>query len=125
MTMVCGRVAMELLDAKAFHRLNDLGARVRTGIDEAFRSAGIEGQTTGMGSLLKMHFTRHPIHDYRSASPDAEAQHNMALFNAAALNEGILVSSYGLFALSTPMTDGDAQQIVGAVERALATMARS
>lgn len=125
MTMVCGHAAMELLDAEAFHRLNDLSTRVRTGIDEAFRRTGIAGQTTGMGSLFKMHFTRHPIHDYRSASPDAEAQNNMARFTAAALNEGILVSSYGLFALSTPMTDDDGHQIVRAVERALAAIAPS
>lgn len=119
MTMVCGRVAMELLDPQSFRRLDDMGLRVRSGIDEAFRRVGIAGQTTGMGSLFKIHFTQHPIHDYRSASPDAEAQRKLSLFNFAALNEGILPSSYGLFALSTPMTEGDADQIIGAVERAL------
>jgi glutamate-1-semialdehyde 2,1-aminomutase len=119
MTMVCGRVAMELLDPQAFRHLDDIGLRVRGGIDEAFRRTGVAGQITGMGSLFKIHFNRNPIRDYRSASPDSDAQRKLSLFNSAALNEGILPSSYGLFALSTPMTDDDADQIVRAVERAL------
>src|SRR3984957_12616887 len=65
-TMRAGLVAMELLDEAAFARLDAIGAAVRSGIDQAFRQAGVPGGTVGLGSLLKVHFTDRPIRDYRS-----------------------------------------------------------
>src|SRR3954466_7959829 len=66
-TMRAGLAAMELLDEPAFAKLDVLGQRVRSGIDEAFRKAGVPGGTVGLGSLLKIHFADRPIRDYRSA----------------------------------------------------------
>jgi glutamate-1-semialdehyde 2,1-aminomutase len=44
----------------------------------------------------------------------------LSTFNLALLNRGILAASYGLMALSLPMTDADVDQIIGAVSDALA-----
>jgi glutamate-1-semialdehyde 2,1-aminomutase len=124
MSMTCGRVAMELLDPPAYEHLDNIGQRVRHGIDEALRRTGTDGQTTGKGSLIKMHFTNAPVRDYRSAAPSADSLRKLAAFNTAALNEGLLIANYGLFALSTPMTNADAEFIIQAVEKSLTRMAR-
>jgi glutamate-1-semialdehyde 2,1-aminomutase len=119
MTMRCGLVAMQLLPPAAFEKLNALGDHVRNGITQAFRRTGVVGQVTGMGSLLKMHFTDAPILDYRSARPTADMLNKAERLATHLLNEGLLAASYGLMALSTPMTASDADEIVAAVERAL------
>jgi glutamate-1-semialdehyde 2,1-aminomutase len=119
MSMRCGLAAMQLLDDAAFQRLDALGEQVRHGINQALRKAGVTGQTTGRGSLLRIHFADGAIRDYRSARPSPEAAQRLDAFVRAALNEGILLASYGLMALSTPMSSTDAEQIIAAVERAL------
>jgi glutamate-1-semialdehyde 2,1-aminomutase len=124
MSMRCGLAAMALLDQPAFERLNALGTRVREQITDLFSTTRTAGQVTGLGSLLRIHFHEGPIRDYRSARPTAEAARKLEAFVRAAINEGILLASYGLMALSTPMTAADADQIVAAVERALKHVSR-
>jgi glutamate-1-semialdehyde 2,1-aminomutase len=119
-TMRAGLTSMELLDEAAFARLDAIGKAVRSGIDEAFRKHGVPGSTVGLGSLLKVHFTDHPVRDYRSAYlTDAEAKRQSA-FHRALINHGVLSAPNGLMALSTPMTDADIDAIVAAASAALA-----
>lgn len=122
MSMKCGFAAMELLDAAAFKHLDAIGAQARDGIDEAFRRADVVGCTTGRGSLLKIHFTEVDIQDYRSARPDAKATRKMEALMESLLNDGVLMASYGLVALSTPMTQDDVASVVAAVERSLKSL---
>lgn len=91
-------------------------------IDRAFRDTGIEGQTTGYASLLKIHFTAAPITSYRTAQPDAQAASRLARLNRELLNRGVLMASYGLMALSTPMTVDDIDDVVAAVAASLKSM---
>ena len=124
-TMRAGLAAMELLDEAAFVRLDAIGAAVRSGIDQAFRHAGVPGGTVGLGSLLKVHFTDRPIRDYRSAYPTEREAGRQAVFNRGLLNRGVLAAGYGLMALSTPMTDADIDIIIAAASEALAEVASS
>src|SRR3984885_11195802 len=119
-TMRAGLAAMELLDEAAFARLDVIGERVRTGIDQAFRRAGVPGGTVGLGSLLKIHFADHPVRDYRSAYLTQQDTKRQTVFHRALLNRGVLAAGYGLMALSTPMTDVDIDTIVAAASDALA-----
>jgi len=119
MSMHCGLAAMKLLDLDAFERLTALGDRVRDGITAAYQRTGVAGQTTGMGSLLKLHFTSEPLRDYRSAMPTPHMMRQADALATALLNDGVLMANYGLMALSTPMTNADADWIVSAVEGAL------
>jgi glutamate-1-semialdehyde 2,1-aminomutase len=123
MTMRAGQVSLELLDQDAFAHLDRIGDKVRAGIDRAFEKTGMIGHTTGMGSLLRVHFTDRPIRDYRSAYERPSEARNLAAFHRALINCGILAANNGLMALSTPMTDGDADEIVGACEAALRNVA--
>ncbi len=124
MTMVAGLKTMQLLDPAAFEKLEALGSRVRSGFDEAFLRARIEGRTTGMGSLLKLHFTTRPIRDYQTAIPDPAAAHRMSQLMTALLNEGVLIAPNGLLALSTPMGNADIDEVLRAFDRALSKVDR-
>src|SRR3954462_8835249 len=114
-TMRAGLAAMELLDEAAFARLDVIGERVRTGINEAFRLSGLPGGTVGLGSLLKIHFADRAIRDYRSAYPTEQEVRRQFIFHLGLLNRGVLAAGYGLMALSTPMTDEDIDIIIAAV----------
>jgi glutamate-1-semialdehyde 2,1-aminomutase len=124
-TMRAGLAAMELLDEAAFRRLDLMGERVRTGINEAFGRSGLPGGTVGLGSLLKIHFADRPIRDYRSAYPTEREVRRQAIFNLGLLNRGVLAAGYGLMALSTAMTDEDIDMIIAAASEALAEVASS
>jgi len=124
-TMRAGLAAMELLDEPAFAKLDALGQRVRSGIDEAFRKSGVPGGTVGLGSLLKVHFADRPIRDYRSAYLTEQESRRQAIFSRGLLNRGVLAASYGLMALSTPMTEEDAETIVAAASASLAEVSAS
>jgi glutamate-1-semialdehyde 2,1-aminomutase len=124
-TMRAGLAAMQLLDEAAFTRLNVIGKAVREGINEAFRRNGVPGGTVGLGSLLKIHFADRPIRDYRSAYMTEQETKRQAVFNLGLLNRGVLAASYGLMALSTPMTDADVDTIVAAASDALAEVSAS
>lgn len=122
-TMRAGLAAMELLDSEAFSKLNAMGERVRDEINEAFRRHKVVGCATGMGSLLKVHFSDRPVRDYRSAYMTPEQSQKAAAFNLQLLNRGILAAGYGLMALSTPMTEADADAIIEASSEAIKSLA--
>jgi len=124
-TMRAGLAAMQLLDEAAFTRLNVIGEAVRKGVNEAFRRKGVPGGTVGLGSLLKIHFADRKIRDYRSAYMTEQETKRQAVFNLGLLNRGVLAASYGLMALSTPMTDADVDTIVAAASDALAEVSAS
>lgn len=77
----------------------------------------------GLGSLLKLHFSERPVRDYRSAYMSEGETKRQSVFNLEFLNRGILAASYGLMALSLPMTDTDIESIVRAASDALAQIA--
>ncbi|SPP98314.1 Glutamate-1-semialdehyde 2,1-aminomutase [Bradyrhizobium vignae] len=122
-TMRAGLAAMELLDRNAFARLDATGEAVRKGINDAFRRHGVPGTAVGLGSLLKLHFSERPVRDYRSAYMSEGETKRQSVFNLEFLNRGILAASYGLMALSLPMTDTDIESIVRAASDALAQVA--
>jgi glutamate-1-semialdehyde 2,1-aminomutase len=123
MTMRAGQVAMALLDEAAFAHLDRIGDKVRAGIDRAFETTGLTGRATGMGSLLRVHFTDREIRDYRSAYARPDEARKLAAFHRALINHGIIAANNGLMALSTPMTEADADEIIAACESALQDVA--
>jgi glutamate-1-semialdehyde 2,1-aminomutase len=123
-SMRAGIASMELLEHAAFARLDAMGETVRQGIDEAFRSEGADGRTTGLGSLLKVHMTDKPVHDYRSAHLDAAGQKRLASFVSSMLDHGVLMASNGLMALSTVMSDDDLDAVVAAARAAVRASAK-
>ena len=57
LTMAAGIASVNALTPQAIAHINQLGATLRKGMDEAFAEAGIHGHTTGEGSLAYVHWT--------------------------------------------------------------------
>ena len=123
-TMRAGEAAMSLLDEEAFAGLDRAGAFIRAEIDAAFKAVGAPGRTTGLGSLLKVHFTDRDVRDYRSAHPRPEEAARLARFVRSLLDRGVIAASYGLMALSTAMSDGDLDDLARACRGAVEDSAR-
>ncbi|QLH13064.1 aspartate aminotransferase family protein [Paracoccus pantotrophus] len=118
-TMVAGIATMSALTEESFVHLERLGDTIRNGVNTALEEKEITGSCVGLGSLFKIHFTGNPVTDYRSVYPGPEERRKLEVFHKSLLTRGILAASYGLFALSTPMTDTDACEILDALKGAL------
>jgi glutamate-1-semialdehyde 2,1-aminomutase len=122
-TMRAGLAAMQALTATSFAQLDHLGSIIRNGTNSALKKYNIPGQCVGLGSLLKLHFTDRPVVDYRSIYPTAAQRQKLDLLHKGLLQRGVLSASYGLFALSTPMTEMDAEHILAAIDETLSQIA--
>ncbi|PBB18134.1 aspartate aminotransferase family protein [Mesorhizobium sp. WSM4313] len=122
-TMRAGLASMRALTKESFAHLDRLGASLREGITASFEKHGLAGQCVGLGSLFKVHFTSHPVTDYRSIYPGPAEHRKFDTFHKGLLGRGVLSASYGLFALSTPMTEEDASAILQAIDETLGDVA--
>jgi glutamate-1-semialdehyde 2,1-aminomutase len=118
-TMRAGLASMQALTKESFAHLGRLGTFLRNGVTASFERHGLAGQCVGLGSLFKVHFTSLPVTDYRSIYPGQTERKKFDAFHKGLLGRGVLSASYGLFALSTPMTGEDAGAILQAVDETL------
>ena len=121
-TMTAGLATMQALDRAAFARLEDMGARLRARLNEAFKRSGQAGQVTGEGSLFRLMMVSGPLRNYRDTVEAGADLRSYRLFMAL-LDAGIMVNNNGLGCLSTPMGEAELDRIEGALERALSTLA--
>lgn len=123
-TMRAGLAAMRALTPATFAHLDRIGQLLRDGTNAALSRYNLPGQCVGLGSLFKVHFTAGPITDYRSVYPGGSERRKLDAFHKGLLSRGVLSASYGLFALSTPMTEADAGNILAAIDDTLGEIAR-
>ena len=116
-TMVAGYEAMGMMTPAEYDRLEALGQRVRVGLADVIEARGVSWQVTGQGSLFKLHPHPRPLVDYRSALPTPAEQASMDQFYLAMFGEGIVLTPDLVGALSTPMTDVEAEQLIEAADR--------
>lgn len=117
-TMVAGAAAMRELTDGAFARLSQLGARLRSGLEQAGRDAGVPVVATGLASLVNLHLTGRSVTDYRGAAASDRAE--LEILHLSLLNRGIFAAPRGMFNISTPMTEADVDRALEAVGGALA-----
>lgn len=122
-TMRAGLAAMRALTADSFSHLDRIGALLRDGINSSLHERAIDGQCVGLGSLFKIHFTAYPLSDYRSVYPGPVERKKLNILHKGLLDRGVLSASYGLFALSTPMTEEDARTILLTIDEVLGVVA--
>jgi len=123
MTMRAGLAAMQALSPESFAALDALGEQARAHINQSLRRLDLPGQCVGLGSLFKVHFTAQTGSDYRSVYPGPAAQQKLKLFHRGLLDRGVITATYALFALSTPMTQQDLQNILHAIDETLEEIA--
>jgi glutamate-1-semialdehyde 2,1-aminomutase len=118
-TMVAGRVAMELMTREAYQRLEQLGDRMARNIEAVFDELGEPAQITGIASLRRIHFTRTKLTDYRSAYPSSEARKRGKQLYDGLLARGFMIAPTGLMALSTVVTESEVDQLASAIRDTL------
>jgi glutamate-1-semialdehyde 2,1-aminomutase len=111
-TMAAGLVAMRLLTAEAYTRLDEIGAKLRASLAACFERAGVAGGVTGMGSLFRLHGTDREIVDYRTARATSDEAARLQRIVRRLLEHGVLISTTGLGCLSTPMGEAELESLV-------------
>lgn len=118
-TMIAGSESMRALTVDEFDRLSRLGDRARHGIRALAQKTGRPISATGRGSLFRLHPKKSAPGSYLEAfQTDEEGGHLRAILHALEEN-GILLSSTGLGAISTPMEEADIDFFLNGLEESL------
>jgi len=125
MSMSAGIASMELLGPETFEALNRIGNLAREKVREAFEAAGVPGQVTGTGSLLRIHATNRSLYDYRSFYPQSNEADKLNRLMLYLLTHGFLVNRLGTLALSTITTDAEVELFAQTVYQGLEELAKT
>jgi glutamate-1-semialdehyde 2,1-aminomutase len=119
-TMAAGIATLRHYGQAEIDRINALGARLREGFNRAFAQAGIKGQTTGMGSLMQVHFRDGEIVNPRDTGVGILGSKDLPrLLHLEMLNRGIFSAPRGMYCVSTPMGDKEIDECIDAFAAAL------
>ncbi len=120
LSMAAGHAAMAQLDPQTLERLAVLGERFREGVGRVFRQNGLRGQATGLASLSNVHWTDAPLNDARDTlAAMAAAGPLPRLLHLSMLRRGIASAGRLMYCLSTPMTAGEVDTALDALDDAL------
>jgi len=112
-SMAAGLAALKILeDTSVYQRIDRMGAKMREGLSDIMQRAGLEFQTTGIGSIFGCHFTRIPVKDATIASMgDKELSKRLMYF---LLDRGIFCLTPELVhcAISTAHTEAEIDEFL-------------
>ena len=111
----------ELRKPGTYERLFTTGARLRTGLAEAARKAGLTAQVAGEAPVFEIYFTDRPITDYRATLTADRALH--AAFTQAMLRRGV-VKAAAKFYVSLAHGDEEVRRTIQVFEEALEAVAQ-
>ncbi|MCC7272011.1 MAG: aspartate aminotransferase family protein [Alphaproteobacteria bacterium] len=97
--------------------LNARGDALRERLNAVCRAKGLPAQFTGRGSMMNIHFGWEPVRGPEGAKRTPQALRD--LFHMDLLARGIYLARRGMINLSVPMTDGDFDALVAAVDEVL------
>jgi glutamate-1-semialdehyde 2,1-aminomutase len=120
MAMAAGTATLEALSDASYERLEERGAALAAGLEDAARKAGVPVQVNRVGSMLTVYFSGEPVFDAASArKADAKA---FGRFFHAMLERGVYLapSQFEACFLSVAHTDEDVQDTIRAAEVAFA-----
>jgi len=116
-TMLAGAVTLEQLTPEVYRSLAELTEQLRQGIRKVCGELEVPVQVTGLGSLFGIHFTDQPVHNYRDVTRADAALRGQVFLGM--LNEGILMASNLVGALSTAINRDEVDAFVSALKRVL------
>jgi glutamate-1-semialdehyde 2,1-aminomutase len=120
-TVAAGLKTLELLDAAAYEKLEQLGGTLAAGLRAAIAETGAAAHVTHIGSLLNVHFTPEaPVDAEGAAGADPDSA---AAFHLGLLNRGVFIAPRGLFALSTVTEEADVRDAVAAARELFEALA--
>jgi glutamate-1-semialdehyde 2,1-aminomutase len=105
-TMAAGIATLETYGPRDIEKINRLGERLRNGLNLAFRTTGIVGQSTGVGSLATLHWRGGEIVTAHDAAVGVSGSADLLqLTHLEMMNRGIFFPRRGQFSISTAMTE--------------------
>ena len=118
--LAAGIACLEQLTPEVHARVQAIGDRARSGIDELGRRYDIPLHATGLGHLFGMHWAPERVVDYRTRMQDDREK--VATSALALINEGFYQMSLGYFLLSAEVGEAEIDGFLAALERALHTL---
>src|SRR6266566_1005165 len=115
LTMNAGLVGLtEIYTPERARALNAAGDRLRERLNAVARRHRLAMQFTGLGSMIAVHMTDHPIRSAEDAEHGNAALRDLFYFDLVA--RGIWFAKRGMFALSLALDDADHDKLADAVE---------
>ena len=116
-TMLAGAATLEELTPDVYRKLAEMTEYLRAGILQVGAELETPVQVTGLGSLFGIHFTGEELVGYRDiAAEDSTFRHQVFL---GLLNEGILMASNLVGAVSTEIGEKEIDTFTAALRRVL------
>lgn len=118
-----GLAALAELDAEAYRGLEARAARLASGLEQAFSTAGVAVQVPRVGPLVGLFFTAEPVSDYDGARAADSTRH--AAFFSAMLARGVYFapSAFEALFVSLAHTENDLEATVDAARESAAVIA--
>ena len=114
-TMTAGLATLKILeDGKVTTRLNRLGDKIRTTIQQVFDKHGIDVQMVGAGSIFNTHFAKEPIRDAFAAFRADKKK--LFDYNRALMTNGVFFLPTHAQALSTAHSKADIEKLFNETE---------
>lgn len=118
LTMSAGVAGLtEVYPAEVATSFNARGDQVRGRLNAVAKEKGLPVQFTGRGSMMSVHFGWQPVRRPEDTKQTPQAMRD--LFHMDLLARGIYLARRGMINLSVPMTDGDFDALVAAVDEVL------
>jgi glutamate-1-semialdehyde 2,1-aminomutase len=119
-----GLATLQLLDDRAYARLDQVAARLAGGLQEAFDAAGVPATVQRAGNLFSAFMTAGEVGDYDAARKQDTAAY--ARFFHAMLDRGVYLppSAFEAWFVSIAHGDGEVEQVLAAARDAAASMAQ-
>jgi glutamate-1-semialdehyde 2,1-aminomutase len=122
LTMNAGYVGLaEVYTPERCRALNAFGDGLRERLNAVVRRKGLAMQFTGLGSMIGVHMTDHPIRSEADARKGDGGLLDLFYFDLVA--RGIWFAKRGMMALSLALAEADAEQLLAAVEEFAETRA--
>ena len=121
--MTAGLTTLQALTPEGYKRLDDLGATLQAGLENAVEKAGVTARVQREGSMWTLFFSPQTVTDYQTAKAcDTKA---FAAFFHAMLRRGVYLppSQFEAGFISLAHTQGDIDQTIVAAEDALQEVA--
>ena len=119
-TMAAGLATMKEYEADQVARVNELGQRLRKGLNAAFQAAGVGIRAVGSGSIIRIHWSNGKIRDARDAvTAQEKAKELPGLLHLEMMNRGIFSAPRCQYAISTPMSEKEVDVAVDVMGQSL------
>ena len=119
-TMAAGLATMKEYEADQVARVNELGQKLRNGLNVAFQAAGVGIRAVGSGSIIRIHWSDGKIRDARDAvAAQQRAQDLPGLLHLEMMNRGIFSAPRCQYAISTPMSEKEVDVAVDVMGQSL------